>query len=303
MSTVRHPVRTDSSASVKAASGGVSERSLEAAQDLASSAARRTDIPIRVGFVERINADAPPESRDAAAPLAQLVASGGRGGAVAIKLFLAIVWRCSAAPFTTDISARTWAKLLDLPDPAHRGARRVTDALRTLERHHLIQLERRHGEPSIIHLLDEHGLGAPYTLPSTASVNAPAAEKDQHLYFKIPTALWTNGQIQPMSAPALAMLLVCLASERGQYGKSQWWSTEGFPNRYGLSPATRSRGTRELVERRLLIVNKELISNAGSSGFGREKVRNRYSLVNETLGRKSPATPGTPPPPPRPSSR
>lgn len=286
MSTVVHQVESDPPASAEDPSCSASEHSLHLARELTSSAARRVEIPIRVGFVERFDVDTAAAGPADTAPLAQLVSVGGRGGGVAIKLFLAIVWRCSAAPFSTDVSARTWAALLDLPDPSNRGARRVTDALRTLERHNLIRLEHRRGEPSVIHLLDEHGHGAPYSLPSTAMVTGPKKQRDQkHLYFKIPTALWTNGQIQSMSAPALAMLLVCLASERGRYGRSQWWSTEAFPNRYGLSPTTRSRGTRELVERKLLIVTKELVANSKTSGFGSEKVRNRYQLVNETLGR------------------
>lgn len=273
----------NSSVRAEVARPQVTARALELASDLSASSARRVDVPVRVGFVERINASAPAATTHDLAPLARLVNSGGRGGGVALKLFLSIVWRCSAAPFTTDISARQWAALLDLPDPAHLGARRVTDALKALERQHLVTLESRRGEPSVIGLLDEHGQGSPYRLPSTSMKAAAKKDRDAHLYFKVPTRLWTHGHLQAMSTPALAMLLICLASERGSYGKPQWWSTEAFPNRYSLSPATRSRGSKELVDRNLLIVTKELVSNSRTSAFGREQVRNRYQLINDAV--------------------
>lgn len=263
----------------------VPESSLTLAQDLANSSQKRIAVPIRLAFVERVDPAAPLEGDADLPPLAQLIRTGGRGGEVATKLYLSLVWRCSATPFTTDISARKWAALLGLEDPAKLGARRVTDALRTLERHQLVHLETRRGEPSIIHLLDEHGDGTPYNLPSTASVAArsrrdPVAAQAAR-YFKVPTVLWTSGHMQAMSAPAVAMLLVCLASERGKYGEPVWWSTTTFPTRYCLSPSTRSRGTKDLAARELLLVRKELISNSRTSTFGRDQVRNRYQLINE----------------------
>src|SRR5436309_16071613 len=82
---------------------------LTMAQELALSAGRRVHPPVRKSFA--CSTDAGP------CPVAQSVGIGGRGGAVALKLYLALLWRCSAEPFDTDISARRWATLLSLPDP------------------------------------------------------------------------------------------------------------------------------------------------------------------------------------------
>ncbi|MFI6573983.1 hypothetical protein [Nocardia fluminea] len=248
------------------------QQALDLATNIAGSSARRVDPPVRVSFVRDSEGKGD-------APLARLVATGGRGGGVAIKLYLALLWRCSAPPYDTAVAARLWAALLGLPDPNHRGARRVTDALHALEVQGLIRLTNKPGEPSVIQLREESGR-AEYSLPSDAYVK----EKDpvrraQHTYFKIPVALWTEGHIQAMSAPALAMLLVCLANE-GATGKQNWWATTVFPAQYGLSSATRARGTAELEERGLLQVTKQLVpeSPALAKSFGRERVRNLYTL-------------------------
>lgn len=88
--------------------------------------------------------------------------------------------------------------------------------------------------------------------------------------------------MQSMSMPALSMLLILLAEEGGD-GRELWWSTETFPSRYKISPATRAKGTRELVGRRLLYVKKRLVSDTPNRvrDFGRERVRNVYQLINE----------------------
>lgn len=247
---------------------------LQAAQELLRSSNRRVDIPVRKAFVRVDDPEAKP-------PLARLIARGGRGGAVAVKLYLALIWRCSSEPFTTDIPARKWAMLLGLEEPDTLGARRVTAALDVLAREGLILLRKRRGEPSVIQLLDESGSGDIYELPSTAHVRAKAEERRQHLYFKVPSKLWTEGHIQSMSASALAMLLVCLA-EQSAGQREMWWSTTVFPQRYNLTPTTRSKGTRELVARRLLLVTKRSVSNSVSERiFSRERVRNVYLLINE----------------------
>lgn len=94
-------------------------------------------------------------------PLASLASRGGRGGAVPLRLYLALIWRCSAVPHRTDILARKWALLLGLDDPAALGARRIAKALGILEREPRVHLERRRGESTIVTLLDESGSNAP----------------------------------------------------------------------------------------------------------------------------------------------
>lgn len=248
--------------------------SMALANELAESSKRRVHPPVRKSFAASTDESGP-------APLVQLVSARGRGGAVPLKLYLALLWRCSAAPYGTDISARRWATLLNLPDPNDRGARRVTEALRTLERLKLVEVTRVRGGSSNIKLLREDGSGSAYSLPSTAYSKAPATKKPTHLYFKVPTTLWTKGHIQQMSAPALAMLLAILAEEGGD-GRGVWWSTEVFPARFGIAPATRAKGTAELIERELLFVRKQLVTKSpGQNSFAPQAVRNIYHLLGD----------------------
>jgi hypothetical protein len=249
------------------------EASLRAANDLAATSGRRDEIPVRRAFVRN-------DDRTVKPPLAKLVSSGGRGGAVPLKLYLALLWRCSADPFWTDILARKWALLLGLDEPNTLGARRITKALAVLESEHLVHLERRRGESTIVTLLDESGSGSSYMLPSTAYERADESEKPAHRYFKVPLALWTQGQVQSMSAAALAMLLV-LIEERNLDGRPTWWSTERFPGLFALSPTIRSKGTAELEVRGLIRVTKQLVTPATSLAptFSRDRVRNTYKLL------------------------
>lgn len=273
--TVEPNVGTVGSTGVQVLEPCLDWRSLSLAQEIADTAGRREHGPVRKAFV-RSNGDG---NR---APLAQLVGVGGRGGEVPVKLMLALLWRCSADPFDTDISARKWAAVLALPAPNAGGARRVTDAMQTLARLNLVRVTPHRGEASTVQLLQEDGSGEAYTLPSTAYTRAAKEVRNQHLYFKVPTPLWTNGHLQAMSMPALSMLLILLAEE-GADSRELWWSTETFPSRYSISPATRAKGTRELIGRRLLYVKKRLVTDSPhqTRSFSRERVRNVYQLIND----------------------
>lgn len=259
-------------ASVQKARLEVSKSALLAAKVLADDSGRRAEIPVRNLFVRNDEAEVVP-------PLARLVSTGGgRGGEVPVKLYLALIWRSSSEPYETDHLARQWAELLDLKEPATLGARRITNALKTLEEARLVELTPRRGDTTIVTLLHESGNGRPYTLPSTAHTRATTdAERAQHRYFKIPIKLWTEGHIQAMSASAVAMLLVFL-EERNVDGRRTWWSTELFPQRFNLSPTVRSKGTAELEERGLLGVQKELVGDDPRQSFTRHRVRSTYML-------------------------
>ncbi|SDL40522.1 hypothetical protein [Arthrobacter sp. ok362] len=263
----------------------VPEELLEVSKSLAKAldedSGRRNAIPIRKSFVRAAKgaADSP--------PLAELVRRGGRGGGVIVKLYLALVWRCSGGAFDTDISARTWARLLALEDPNFKGARRVSKAIKILEDCKLISVLPRRGEPSVITLRDESGDDSPYTLPSTA-YSSERLPRD--IYFKVPATLWTEGFIQRMSAPAVTMLLILLAEQSGDAnagdtdGKDVWWSTERFPQQYSVSPSMRSRGTKDLREMHLLYVERASVAPPGNKRtFARERVRNVYRLQNQAL--------------------
>ena len=252
-----------------------SQRSRGLAKELRSRAERREHIPVRTVFVRRASSTDPPP------PLARIIGQAGPGGEVALKLYLAGVWLCSAEPFDTPpVAARHWAELLDLPEPATLGARRITAAITALETHQLVRVHRAKGEPSTIRLLRESGSGRAYSLPSTAYAKARSDRtRAANRYLRIPTELWTQGHIQSMSGAALAMLIVVL-SEGHRDQEPVWWSTTAFPDRFAIGKGVRAKGTRELVSRRLLLVRKKAVTPNGSV-FAAERVRNTYRPINE----------------------
>lgn len=249
----------------------------------------RVDTPIRKIFARASEPGIEP-------PLAKIVSRGGGGGGVALKLYIALVWRCSGREFETEISSRQWAELLGLEDPGTKGARRIAKALKLLEEQKLISLTPRRGKPAIIQLLDESGDGSGYGLPSTAYVKM---QQERDRYLKVPAALWTNhAYIQRMSAPALTMLLILLCEGSGEAphklsteGKPVWMSVERFTERYPISPAMRSRGTKDLISLGLLHVKRAPVGTQGSKkSFAPEHVRNIYTLQNAALVFPDPKT-------------
>lgn len=258
---------------------------IDLANELFEATPARTNIPIRRSFVQNKKDGTP-------SPLSNLVGRGGRGGVVAAKLYISLIWRCSARPFNTDVPPRTWAALLGLEDPARKGARRITNALNLLETENLIKLKRSRGVPSKITLLDESGDETPYLAPSEAY---QSGEKTRDIYFKLPVTLWTEPKAyaQRMSSGALVMLLILLESGSGApttlaEGTEQWWSVDIFQKRYTVSSPMRSRGTKELIEMGILYVRKQNVSSyRGQGSFAKEKVRNVYRLQNAALVRSN----------------
>lgn len=244
------------------------ERACRLAVEIDQSSGRRRSVPVRTAFARDLT-----ESQGA--PMGKLIAIGGRGGEVLLKLYLALIWRSSAKPFATKLSARKWAELLALPDPTKNGARRVSDGLKTLADQRLIAVEQRRGEPPLVTLLREDGSAQPYYVPRGANGD---------FYFQIPAQLWTTGQLQKLSAPGLAMLMAVLAEQKQDSpGSPVWWSTTRFPGRYGLSPATRARGTRELKDVGLLEVDRKLLPPTPGKSFSVDRVRNIYRVAGAAL--------------------
>lgn len=257
-----------------------SNASLKAAVELMSSSGRRIDTPVRKAFVRnRIEGGRP--------PMATLY-SGGQGGMVALKLYLALIWRCSASPYQTDKPARAWATLLNLDDPEGKGARRVAHALRKLEKHQLVHLTHQPAKPTLVTLLDESGDGREYDLPSTAYAKAKRgkrakAEIDHHLYFKVSSRLWLTGQLQRLKGPGLVMLLILL-TERGGEGDEVWFSTTAFKERYAISSQTRADGTSELLKAGLLTIEKRSLAHERrATTYDVRRQRNVYKLFGAAL--------------------
>lgn len=269
--------------------------SLAQALELSKAVARVVDgslgarkaVPIRNSFVR---SDDPEED----APLKKLVTGGGgRGAAVPVLLYVALIWKCAKKPFDVKLPARKWAELLGLPDPSRKGARRIANALQTLAGLRLIKLDKVHGEASKVTLLDESGDGSDYEIPSTA-YSLRGLKRD--LYFKVSSRLWTSGELQQLSAPGLAMLLILL--EEGGYrpserpflltsrpqGREVWFTTENFPARFGISAAMRSRGTKELENAFLLGTIRRPVGPPGTLvSFTTEKLRKVYTLQGNAV--------------------
>lgn len=266
------------------------------------SVGARKAVPVRASFVRNDN------NPQGDAPLKKLVSrGGGRGGAVPVLLYIALIWKCAKKPFDVKLSARQWADLLGLPDSSGKGARRVANALNMLEGLKLIKLEKVHGEPSRVTLLDESGEGSDYELPSTA-YSQRGLKRD--LYFKISSKLWTSGEIQQLGAPGLVMLLILLqeggykpdntvfakVSRTRPQGKEVWFTTENFPARYGISASMRSRGTKELEEARLLLTYRRPVGPPGTRvSFTVEKVRKVYMLQGNAVVEDNESPRGKPP--------
>lgn len=247
-----------------------------AAENLQESVQIRLAIPVRKAFVRGDESRQPPLST---------IYRGGQSGIVAVRLYLALIWKSAGSPFDSTIPARGWATLLGLDDPSGLGQRRITRAIKILEDVKLIQVTRRPGAVPTIRLLNESGDGTEYSLPYEVRSDAAPAEKESNYYLKVQTRLWTTGQIQEMSGAALVMLLILLAEQADQ--RQVWFTGRNsygpgtFEKWYWISHKTRAEGTRELVDRGLLkVTTSPTTPGTGSyaSVFLPRKQRNLYRL-------------------------
>ena len=181
------------------------------------------------------------------------------------------------------MTAPALAELLDLPDPAGNGARRVRDALKALAAASLIRLAPRPGTSPLIQLMNETGNGEEYALPSTSYVRSQLAKPSQeavtdpNLYFQLPAELWTEGFLQTLKGPGLVMLLILLSEQANK--KPVWFSGTEFSDRYRISPSTRTKGTKELVDLDMMTVTSvRLPATWGGSTFEQQRRRYEYRL-------------------------
>lgn len=250
---------------------------LEYAEDVARRVSERP-VPVRNGFIERLD---PAATVDA--PLAVLL-RGGQGGAVRVKLLLAMLWFSVRAPHETSYPARGWAGLLGLDEYETNGARRITAAIEWLEANDLVRVVRSPGLPSEVFLLDERATGDPYVLPFVAlkaKRDAGEPEGRDDYYVTLRAEFFTRGWIAVLSAPAVAMLLVmALEAKYKKSMKGLWQSPKMASSRFGLSQDTRTAGLRELemygiVDRRTGPVSPGV--------FDMKRRRNVYDLHLEQL--------------------
>lgn len=210
---------------------------------------------------------------------------GSRGGAVRLKFYLALLWVAGGGDerHSATWPARTWAALLDLPDPERLGDRRIRDAIRALEQEELLRTERQPGRPIRLILRCEDGTRRPYTHPGAAAraakeKNLATKEKARldpsHFYVQLPASFWTRGWAVALSGPAVAMLLVMLMLTESGKKNAVWISPEEARSRFRLSEDTWTRGTAELRRHGLLDVGKKPVSE----DFGWRRVRNTYTV-------------------------
>lgn len=258
---------------------GGSQESKAAAAALAADQPRRTGIPVRKVFVRMdLVGIQPPMSR---------LYRGGRSGAVAVRLYLALIWKSSGGDFDSNVPARAWATLLDLEDPDGRGQRRITRALAALEELKLVTITRDPGKVPKVILLDEGGSGHPYRLP------LPNVETREDVYFRVSVKLWELGYIQTMSGPALVVLLILLAEQADRPHKTVWFSGNIFDERYWISHKTRTEGVKELVQLGLLTVGRQPVATkAGPMAvFASQRTRHTYRLTGFAVPEKTPKKP------------
>jgi len=209
---------------------------------------RKSGAPVRTIFVSDETVEKP--------PLARLLNSaetggGGRGGQLRVKLYISLLLVCAKKPYGVARPARAWAALLGLDDIDGKGVRRIQDTLRDLADRQFIKLEDRGGLPSNVTVLSESGDGSPF-IPAPDAYNRLTSNGvvdpevlRNHLYFRIPTTLWTSGKIGFLKGPSLAMLLALISEQHGT-GQSVWFSPDRANKRFGLSPSTRSEGLAHL---------------------------------------------------------
>lgn len=230
-----------------------------------STGSRRTAIPVRSRFIRDVDAEV---GQTANTPMKKLVSFGDRDG-ITLRLYLALLWRCSSPPYSTDIPARQWAELLALDPPVTTYSRRITSAIRRLEEANLISVQREKGRSSLITLLDESGDGTEY-FPERNGTDP------RNRWVQIPIEMWQNDKFYGLGTPGLAMMLALLADAHPN-GEPMWWSVTRFAQRIGLTASTRARGVKELKEAGFLTVSKMKVSNAPGR-FAKESVRNTYQL-------------------------
>jgi hypothetical protein len=231
-------------------------------------------------------------------PLASLL-RGGRGGEVRLKLLLSLLWAAGGGDprHQTHYPARSWAALLDLPDPEGNGQRRVRDALQWLEERKFIKTDLQPGKPTVIHLLREDGSGRAYTDPADAYKKVTGSDKKaitekrrRELHLTVPDTFWTDGWIAMLSARAVAMLLV-IGEVTFSDREWDWVSPRIARRRYGISEDTWSRGIKELYAQQIIEIRRRPVS---LDDFDFRRVRNTYRVGRDNSRRIILPAPPTP---------
>jgi hypothetical protein len=238
-----------------------SDQALRLLRRLVERSQRSIGVPLAESFIRRASPD------DPTPPLTRLM-RGGQGGEVRLKLYLTMSLLAVRAPYDIPAApARSWAEALDLDDPEHNGARRVSDAIDWLAENKFLIAERRQGTPGPVRLLSHDGLGNPYIRPTPAG-----------RYVRLGLGLWHDGWIVRLSGTALTLLIVLLDLQGGR-AQPQWISPDPARRRYDLSPDTWTKGLKELRDLELVTVTRRIQGDF----FDPRRMRNAYWVEEHKL--------------------
>jgi len=156
--------------------------------------------------------------------------------------------------------------MLALPDPEHRGARRVIDAVAWLQENDFLLVERHGGSPPTITLRNASGRGGNYVKPTSP-------------YVTLPIGYWEQQWITALSGTATGLLLVLLELSGGKNRAPAQWVNRERRGEYCLSDDSWTRATKELCEFGLLEVGR--VSSGHDLEYTRR--RNTYQLNKDRL--------------------
>lgn len=123
--------------------------------------------------------------------MARILRGGGGRGATRLKLYLSLLWLARNRNLDRPVfafPAQQLAILLGLPHPDDAGARRVQEAPRWLAREKFVALDRRPGDVTRVHLLDDAGSGEPYRPAGALTPRArrrSQQERERHFYVQL----------------------------------------------------------------------------------------------------------------------
>ena len=231
------------------------------------------------------------EPSDPSPPMARILrGGGGRGGTARLKVYLSLLWLARNRDLDRPVfsyPAQQLAALIGLPEPGDAGARRVQAALRWLSKEGFVALDRRPGDVTHVHLLDDAGSGKPYQPAGALVTRAPKrsqSDRERHFYVQLDAGFWTRGWVAELSGAAVAMMLACLYEQRGRDDGEIWISPRMGRERYDLSDETRNKGLRELTDQGLLDLGRRPVPSA-SFFDERFRARNVYLIRPGTWAR------------------
>jgi hypothetical protein len=199
---------------------------------------RETNVRFPIEYIRR---------GDDVDPMVAQLLRGGRGGEVRLKVHMTLAMQATKAPFTvTRRPSVTMAKVLNLD--GETGGRRVTESLRWLEDHKLIEPSEPKNGLRQLKMLDPTGSGGAW---------GPNGKR----YLAVPLTLWSSGWIMQMSGRSLAVFLALTELNGGSLNPLGEVMDGWRKRQYGLSDDTWTRAIGELEGLGLLSAESEVFGD------------------------------------------